>query len=256
MAYSLGTAVAAVKRGPGRGTVSVRCDITTDASGDMTAVTLPAVFGRLVGVGYTPYPRWLPQTNTITVLASGGTFTITRNATTTAAIAANATAATVAAAIAATGFGNPTVTRDGVVNAYVYTLTFDGEDFISLPTSSKGTYAAVTTTATSLTGGANTATVTALYASTEFTALVTGADITIADATTGATILALTNAGTTARFFRPTALVRNNVGASITADTSNNDLNRDIYVAGPLTVTVAQGGNIGKGSLLLTVEES
>ena len=83
----------------------------------------------------------------------------------------------------------------------------------------------------------------------------TGADWTITDTDTGATIFSLTNAGTTARSFRPTALVTNNVGGTITNDNTAPNLNRDIYLAGKVSAVVAQGGNVLTGTLYLILQE-
>jgi hypothetical protein len=100
------------------------------------------VLGELIGTD---------EVQTITIDAAGGTFTITFGAQTTVALAWNATAAVVQAALEALstiGIGNILVTKSGLV----YTLVFRGA-------LGSQNVAAVTTTATSLTGGANTAVV-------------------------------------------------------------------------------------------------
>lgn len=85
----------------------------------------------------------------------------------------------------------------------------------------------------------------------------TGADIIIKDASTGAAILTLTNAGTTNRFFRPTAVITSNLGVAVTAAATATEVDRDIYVAGHLTAEVAQAGaTIGfTGTIVLIIDE-
>jgi hypothetical protein len=83
----------------------------------------------------------------------------------------------------------------------------------------------------------------------------TGADITITDADSGAALITLTNAGTSARFFRPSAVVTDNTGTAVTAAVTAVDVNRDIYVAGNLKLTVAQAGNAKTGYVFIVVEE-
>lgn len=112
--------------------------------------------GKITATGkYGPYGASPSEVQTVTVDATGGTFTISFDGATTAAIAANETAANVQAALellSTINSGDVTVTRSGSVNAYVYTLTFGGRYLgLNVP--------AVTTNAASLTGGAGTATV-------------------------------------------------------------------------------------------------
>jgi hypothetical protein len=83
----------------------------------------------------------------------------------------------------------------------------------------------------------------------------TNADLTITDADSGAALVTLTNAGTTARYFRPTAVVTDNAGTAITAAATAVDVNRDIFVAGNIKLTVAQGGNATTGSISVIVQE-
>ena len=84
----------------------------------------------------------------------------------------------------------------------------------------------------------------------------TGVDLTVTDATTGATILSLTNAGTSGRYFRPTAVITDNAGAAVSAAATAVDVNRDIFISGGVKVVAAQGGNLGAGSLFLVVDEN
>lgn len=108
------------------------------------SVSYPAgtILGELIGTD---------EVSTITIDADGGTFTITKDGQTTAALAWDASAATVQAALEAlstVGVGNVRVTLSGLV----YTLVWRN----ALGSSNQ---AAPTTTATNLTGGAGTAAV-------------------------------------------------------------------------------------------------
>lgn len=86
--------------------------------------------------------------------------------------------------------------------------------------------------------------------------LATGVDITVRDYESGATILSLTDAGTSARYFRPTQNVTTNAGAAVTPATTAVDVNRDIFVSGKISVQVAQGGNAASGELHLVFAEN
>ena len=83
----------------------------------------------------------------------------------------------------------------------------------------------------------------------------TGADLTLTDGDSGATIWSLANAGTSPLFKRPTMAVTDNAGAAITPATTANDINRDIFVAGNIKLAVAQGGNVMTGALDVFVQE-
>ncbi len=92
--------------------------------------------------------------------------------------------------------------------------------------------------------------------------LATGVDITVTDTATGKAILTLTDAGTSPRYFRPTQVVTGATGAALTAGDGSggagtgNDVNRDIFLAGKVSVVAAQGGNLGAGALHLIVDET
>lgn len=95
------------------------------------------------------------EQQTITVNATGGNFTITFAGQTTAAINANETAANVKLALELLSnveLDDIAVARSGSVNAYVYTLTFQGQYAAT-------DVGAVTTAAGALTGGTGTAAV-------------------------------------------------------------------------------------------------
>jgi uncharacterized membrane protein len=85
--------------------------------------------------------------------------------------------------------------------------------------------------------------------------LATGVDITVTDSESGATIFSLTNAGTADRFIRPTQVVTDNTGTAVTAAATAVDVNRDIFLAGRVSVVAAQGGNLGAGALTFLVDE-
>lgn len=55
--------------------------------------------------------------------------------------------------------------------------------------------------------------------------------------------------------FRPSAVVRDATGTAITAHANNPNVNRDINVFGSITVSVAQGGNLGEGAIEFLVDE-
>lgn len=162
-----------------------RTDITTDAAtawgatGVMTCCAVPVqggdvitninfVSGATAAVALTHQVASLytaPLANAVqslTINATGGTFTITYSAQTTAAIAWNATPAAVQSAlwlISSINPGNVIVTGTPATATSVgtYTLTFSG-------VLSGQAITTVTTTATSLTGGAGTATPAAVTA--------------------------------------------------------------------------------------------
>jgi len=86
--------------------------------------------------------------------------------------------------------------------------------------------------------------------------LATGVDITVTDTETGASLIVLTDAGTAGRYFRPSAVITDNVGAAVTAAVTAVDVNRDIYVSGKLSVAATGGGSLGTGSIFLVVDEN
>jgi hypothetical protein len=81
--------------------------------------------------------------------------------------------------------------------------------------------------------------------------------ITVTDSQSGAAVLAYTT-GTegTPVHFRPTKGIFGPTGAAVTAAATAVDTNRDIFVAGPLKVTVASGGNVETGIISLLIEEA
>lgn len=85
--------------------------------------------------------------------------------------------------------------------------------------------------------------------------LATGVDITVTDEN-GAALLTLTNAGLTARYFRPTADITTNAGVAVTDALTATDTNRHIFVGGKIKVGAAQGGNLGAGELHLVFDET
>lgn len=108
--------------------------------------------GKITATGkYGPYAGRTSEIQTITIDATGGTFTITFQGQTTAAIAFNATAAVVKAAMEALANVEPGDVTVGLAGS-VYTFTFGGKYAGENVT-------AMTTNAGSLTGGAGTAVV-------------------------------------------------------------------------------------------------
>lgn len=83
----------------------------------------------------------------------------------------------------------------------------------------------------------------------------TGADITLRDQRTGFAILTLTNAGTADRIIRPTVNLSLQDGAAVAAAATSTDVYRDLFVAGKLSLVVAQGGNAKSGKLDIVVDE-
>lgn len=96
------------------------------------------------------------ETQNVVVDATGGSFTLTYGGQTTSAITTNAAGAAVQSALEALssiGSGNIGVSRSGSADSYTYACTFQG-------TLAATNVAQMTSDATSLTGGAGTATVT------------------------------------------------------------------------------------------------
>lgn len=56
--------------------------------------------------------------------------------------------------------------------------------------------------------------------------------------------------------FRPTDIVTTNAGADIAAADTAPNVNRDIHVAGKLTLTVASGGNAETGKFAFVIDEA
>lgn len=81
------------------------------------------------------------------------------------------------------------------------------------------------------------------------------ADLTIADAKTGAVVFSTLSFGT-ARSIRPTQVVTDNAGVAVTAATTADDVNRDIYVAGGLTLAIANATTTDTGYFGLIIEEA
>jgi len=83
------------------------------------------------------------------------------------------------------------------------------------------------------------------------------ATITIKDTKTGATLVAYTT-GTegTPVAFRPTEVAASNAGAALTAADTAPNVNREMFVAGKVSVVVASGGNAETAVLKLIVDES
>jgi hypothetical protein len=81
------------------------------------------------------------------------------------------------------------------------------------------------------------------------------ADVLLTDSVTGAAIISDLNFGT-ARVERPTMPIQDNTGTLITAATTANDTNRDIFVAGKLKLAIANATTTDTGYLGLIFEEA
>jgi hypothetical protein len=81
--------------------------------------------------------------------------------------------------------------------------------------------------------------------------------ITIKDVKSGATLVAYTT-GTedTPVAFRPTEVVAGIAGTAVTAADTAPNVNREMYVGGKISVTVASGGNVETGVLGLIIDET
>lgn len=81
--------------------------------------------------------------------------------------------------------------------------------------------------------------------------------ITIKDVKSGASVVAYTT-GTegTPVAFRPTSVIADNAGTAVTAAATAPNVNRDIYLGGKVSVTVASGGNAETGVVSLIVDET
>lgn len=67
----------------------------------------------------------------------------------------------------------------------------------------------------------------------------TSADILLTDALTGAPIISDLTWTTTPNMYRPTGVITTNAGVAVSAATTANDVNRDIFVAGKLNLAQA-----------------
>lgn len=82
------------------------------------------------------------------------------------------------------------------------------------------------------------------------------ADITLTDSGTGATIWSSTGLGTSPLYFRPTAVITDNTGTAVTAAATAVDVNRDIFVAGPMKLAVANATTTDTGRIDFIFEEA
>ena len=84
----------------------------------------------------------------------------------------------------------------------------------------------------------------------------TGANVTLTDAFTGATILSDADFGT-ARWERPTKAVVTSTGAAISpAANAANNVNRDIFVAGGLKLAIDGATTTATGLMSIVFEEA
>ncbi len=85
------------------------------------------------------------------------------------------------------------------------------------------------------------------------TAVATGADITLSN-NSGAAFLTLTNAGTVPVRVRPTCIPVVAAGTAVTPGAGYNGT-MDVYVAGPVKLTVAEGGSGKVGVVTVVIDE-
>ncbi len=223
------------------GTCRVKAVILTDAAGVASAVELPAAVGKLVGLAVVPGTLEMGLTIfSITDAASG---------------AAIATIDTLALVTAAQKFSGTTTgdTTGGAAEDLWTTGAAHGlvdDDRIVF---------------TSITGnGANGPTIGTAYFvdqqnATTFilrTAAAGGGSVVNVgdtDASAAAWFKVGGAAQTPGKLFRPTAVVTDNVGVAVAAADTAPNVNRDIYLKGPVKVSVADGGNVKTGELHLIV---
>lgn len=81
--------------------------------------------------------------------------------------------------------------------------------------------------------------------------------ITLSDTKTGATIVAYTT-GTegTPVSFRPTTVIADNAGVAVTAADTAPNVNRDIVLAGKVSIGVTSGGNVETCKVALIIDEN
>ncbi len=81
--------------------------------------------------------------------------------------------------------------------------------------------------------------------------------ITFKDFVTGATILTYTTGVEgTPTAFHPTQVVTDNAGVAVTAAAAAPNVNRDIVLAGKVTITVASGGAAETAVIALVIDEA
>jgi hypothetical protein len=56
-------------------------------------------------------------------------------------------------------------------------------------------------------------------------------------------------------YLAPTDIITDNAGVNVTAADTAPNVNRDIYIGGKVTVTVASGGNAETGTYVLIIDE-
>lgn len=81
------------------------------------------------------------------------------------------------------------------------------------------------------------------------------ADVLLTDDETGAAIITDLTFGS-AEYKRPTAVITTNAGAAVTAATTANDVNRDIFVAGKLNLAIANATTTDTGRISFIFEEA
>lgn len=88
------------------------------------------------------------------------------------------------------------------------------------------------------------------------TTMDTNADVLLTDTASGAAIISDLTVGGAAGQYRPTQVVATNAGAAITASTSAPNVNRDIFLAGPVSIAIANAVNGDSARVTLLVQEA
>lgn len=82
------------------------------------------------------------------------------------------------------------------------------------------------------------------------------ADILLTDTASGAPILSDLSVGAAANAYRPTQVVTDNAGVAITAATTAPNVNRDIFLGGPVSLAIANATTTDTARITLLVQEA
>ena len=84
----------------------------------------------------------------------------------------------------------------------------------------------------------------------------TTADILLTDTASGAPIISDLDMGGSASLYRPTQVVTANTGVAITPATTAPNVNRDIFLAGPISIAIANATTTDTARVTLLVQEA
>lgn len=82
------------------------------------------------------------------------------------------------------------------------------------------------------------------------------ADVLLTDTASGAPILSDLSVGATANTYRPTQVITDNAGVAITAAATAPNVNRDIFLAGPVSLAIANATTTDTARITLLVQEA